>query len=46
VIDYEPETSALKVTGIKTATIQAAVKILLDTPEVECTALLKTATRK
>ena len=44
VIEYEPETSALKATGIKTATIQAAVKILLDTPEVECTALLKTAT--
>lgn len=44
VIEYEPETGALKATGIQTATIQAAVKILLDSPEVECTKLLKTAT--
>lgn len=44
VIEYEPENGALKATGIQTATIQAAVKILLDSPEVECSALLKTAT--
>jgi len=43
VIEYEPETGALNATGIQTATIKAAVKILLDSPEVECTALLKTA---
>ena len=42
-IEYEPETGALSATGIKTATIQAAVKILLDAPEVECTNLLKTS---
>jgi len=30
-------------TGIQTATIKAAVKILFDSPEVEWTALLKTA---
>ncbi|MDO6408667.1 phage baseplate assembly protein V [Pantoea phytobeneficialis] len=46
VIEYEPETGALMATGIKTATIKAAVKILLDVPEVECTTLLKTATLK
>lgn len=44
VIEYEPENGALKATGIQTATIQAAVKIMLDSPEVECSALLKTAT--
>jgi len=44
VIEYEPASGALKATGIQTATIQAAVKILLDSPEVECSALLKTAT--
>jgi len=44
VIEYEPANGALKATGIQTATIQAAVKILLDSPEVECSALLKTAT--
>ncbi|WP_210452069.1 phage baseplate assembly protein V [Pantoea ananatis] len=44
VIEYEPATGALKAEGIQTATIKAAVKILLDTPEVECTTLLKTAT--
>jgi len=43
VIEYEPETGALNATGIQTATIKAAVKILFDTPEVECTTLLKTA---
>lgn len=43
VIEYEPETGALSATGIQSATIQAAVKILFDAPEVECTNLLKTA---
>ncbi|WP_010255093.1 phage baseplate assembly protein V [Pantoea agglomerans] len=43
VIEYEPETGALTANGIQTATIKAAVKILFDSPEVECTALLKTA---
>lgn len=43
VIEYEPETGALIAIGIQTATIKAAVKILLDSPEVECTTLLKTA---
>ncbi|HDR2703969.1 TPA: phage baseplate assembly protein V [Enterobacter roggenkampii] len=43
VIEYEPETGALSATGIQTATIKAAVKILFDSPEVECTTLLKTA---
>ncbi|WP_147198402.1 phage baseplate assembly protein V [Pantoea sp. CCBC3-3-1] len=44
VIEYEPASGALKAIGIQTATIQAAVKIMLDSPEVECSALLKTAT--
>ncbi|WP_261644397.1 phage baseplate assembly protein V [Erwinia mallotivora] len=44
VIEYEPASGALTATGIQTATIKAAVKILLDSPEVECSALLKTAT--
>jgi phage baseplate assembly protein V len=43
VIEYEPETGALSATGIQTATIKAAVKILFDSPVVECTTLLKTA---
>ena len=43
VIEYEPESGALTATGIQTVTIKAAVKILFDSPEVECTALLKTA---
>ncbi|WP_033755177.1 phage baseplate assembly protein V [Pantoea sp. NGS-ED-1003] len=43
VIEYEPESGALTATGIQTATIKAAVKILFDSPEVECTRLLKTA---
>ncbi|ORM95076.1 phage baseplate assembly protein V [Pantoea cypripedii] len=44
VIEYEPKNGALTATGIQTATIKAAVKILFDSPEVECTTLLKTAT--
>lgn len=35
-IEYEPESRALTATGIQTASIKAAVKILFDTPEVEC----------
>lgn len=39
---YDAEAGALQVTDIKTATIEAAVKITLDTPEVVCTNLLTT----
>lgn len=39
---YDAEASALQVTGIKSATIEASVKVTLDTPEVECTNLLTT----
>lgn len=39
---YDAEVGALQVTGIKTAAIEASVKITLDTPEVECTNLLTT----
>ena len=44
VIEYEPETGALKAEGIQSGLIKAAVKITLDTPEVECTQHLKAAT--
>ncbi|HHJ4428209.1 TPA: phage baseplate assembly protein V [Klebsiella pneumoniae] len=37
---YDAEAGALQVKGIKAATIEASVKITLDTPEVECTNLL------
>ena len=43
VIEYEPASGALTATGIQTATINAAVKVLLDSPLVECTQLLRTA---
>jgi len=43
VIEYEPVTGALTASGIQTATISAAVQVLLDSPLVECTQLLKTA---
>ncbi|AIX49304.1 baseplate assembly protein [Pantoea sp. PSNIH1] len=43
VIEYEPATGALTASGIQTATISAAVQVLLDTPLVECTNLLRTA---
>ncbi|XXN62779.1 phage baseplate assembly protein V [Enterobacter ludwigii] len=43
VIEYEPATGALAASGIQTATISAAVQVLLDTPLVECTQLLRTA---
>ncbi|EMW5170535.1 phage baseplate assembly protein V [Klebsiella variicola] len=39
---YDAEAGALQVTGIKSATIEASVKVTLDTPEVECTNLLTT----
>lgn len=44
VIEYEPDTGALIATGIQTALIKAAVSITLDSPLVECTHALKTAT--
>lgn len=44
VIEYEPDTGALTATGIQTAIIKAAVSITLDSPLVECTNKLKTAT--
>ncbi len=44
VVEYEPASGALKATGIQTATIEAAVKILLSTPEVECSGHLKAKT--
>ncbi|OQR48424.1 baseplate assembly protein [Klebsiella oxytoca] len=34
---YDAETGALQVKGIKSAVVEASVKITLDTPEVECT---------
>lgn len=39
---YDAEVGALQVKGIKSAVVEASVKITLDTPEVECTNLLKT----
>ncbi|HDY3604562.1 TPA: phage baseplate assembly protein V [Klebsiella michiganensis] len=39
---YDAEAGALQVKGIKSAVVEASVKITLDTPEVECTSLLKT----
>jgi len=41
---YDAEASALSAGGMKTATIQAATKITLDAPEVECTNHLKAKT--
>ncbi|MBK0032686.1 phage baseplate assembly protein V [Erwinia sp. S43] len=38
---YDAETSDLQVTGIKSATITASVKVTLDTPLVDCTELLR-----
>ena len=43
VIEYEPANGALTASGIQTATINAAVQVLLDSPLVECTQLLRTA---
>ena len=39
---YSAEAGALQVKGIKSAVVEASVKITLDTPEVECTNLLIT----
>ncbi|HCI3128629.1 TPA: phage baseplate assembly protein V [Klebsiella pneumoniae] len=39
---YDAEAGALQVQGIKSAVVEASVKITLDTPEVECTNLLTT----
>ncbi|HHJ4358243.1 TPA: phage baseplate assembly protein V [Raoultella ornithinolytica] len=39
---YDAEVGALQVKGIKSAVVEASVKIKLDTPEVECTNLLTT----
>ncbi|MEQ1974974.1 MULTISPECIES: phage baseplate assembly protein V [unclassified Xenorhabdus] len=38
VIEYEPQTSALTVTGIKTATVNAAVSVHVTAPDITCTA--------
>ncbi|HGN8864764.1 TPA: phage baseplate assembly protein V [Klebsiella michiganensis] len=39
---YDAEAGALQVKGIKSAVVEASLKIKLDTPEVECTNLLIT----
>lgn len=44
VFGYDAEAGALSAGGMKTATIQAATKITLDAPEVECTNHLKAKT--
>lgn len=44
VIRYDADTSALEATGMKTAKLEATVSVTLDTPVVECTKHLKTAT--
>ncbi|WP_213180819.1 MULTISPECIES: phage baseplate assembly protein V [Citrobacter freundii complex] len=44
VVRYDADASVLEATGMKTAKIQAAVGVTLDTPVVECTKHLKTAT--
>lgn len=41
---YDASAGALTVSGIKTARLEAAVSVTLDTPVVECTSLLKTRT--
>ncbi|HCW0178831.1 TPA: phage baseplate assembly protein V [Citrobacter freundii] len=44
VVRYDADTSALEATGMKTAKLEATVSVTLDTPVVECTKHLKTAT--
>ena len=44
VVRYDADAGALEATGMQTAKIQAAVGVMLDTPVVECTKHLKTAT--
>ncbi|HHR1550249.1 MULTISPECIES: phage baseplate assembly protein V [Klebsiella] len=39
---YDAEAGALQVKGVKSAVVEASVKITLDTPEVECTNRLTT----
>jgi len=39
---YDADAGALDVSGIKSAKVSAEVKIILDSPVVECTELLKT----
>ncbi|HBT3887544.1 TPA: phage baseplate assembly protein V [Klebsiella pneumoniae] len=39
---YDAEAGALQVKGIKSAVVEASIKITLDAPEVECTNLLTT----
>ncbi|SQC99674.1 baseplate assembly protein V [Escherichia coli] len=41
---YDTDAGALSASGMKTATLQASVSVTLDTPVVECTDLLRTAT--
>ncbi|HBR1254775.1 TPA: phage baseplate assembly protein V [Klebsiella pneumoniae] len=43
VIEYEPASGVLTASGIKGAVIQAATRVLLDAPLVECTQKLITA---
>ncbi|MBD2785942.1 phage baseplate assembly protein V [Xenorhabdus sp. DI] len=38
VMEYEPKTSALTVTGIKTATVNASVSVHVTAPDITCTA--------
>ena len=44
VFRYDAAAGALSASGMKTATLQASVSVTLDTPVVECTDLLRTAT--
>lgn len=44
VFRYDADAGALSASGMKTATLQASVSVKLDTPVVECTNLLRTAT--
>ncbi|WP_105277889.1 phage baseplate assembly protein V, partial [Escherichia sp. MOD1-EC5287] len=44
VFRYDADAGALSASGMKTATLQASVSVTLDTPVVECTNLLRTAT--
>lgn len=44
VLEYNPKTSALTASGIKTANITASTSVTLTTPLVECTRALKVGT--
>ncbi|WP_400257770.1 phage baseplate assembly protein V [Serratia nevei] len=39
---YDADAGALEVSGVKTAKLTAEIKVILDSPVVECTNLLKT----